>query len=78
METFPNSKLSGPLLSLYKKFAEKFPGMTEDDFLELRSNALSVASSSPHTFTEVNGQLMDTPPNPDEIKELKDTQTDHE
>lgn len=76
MESFPQSKLPKELQPLYQKFASKFAGMSEDDFMEMRGDALGRASTTPKEFTEVNGQLMAEIPNPDEIEEIKDTQRD--
>ena len=71
-EGTPISKLSGGEKAMFLKFVEKNPGITEDDFIELRGLALSGRSSAVKNLLTVNGIVMEEKDLPS-AEEVKDT-----
>ena len=74
MEGPMGSKLSPMEKSMYEKFVAKNPGMSEDDFLELRTMALKASSTGAKQFYSAGGVLMEESalPTGDEMKELRE------
>lgn len=74
METAPKVYLSSEETALYNKFIEKNPGITMEDFTELRGYALKSRNPGAKNFFSVNGVIMESKGNldTDEAKELKD------
>ena len=69
MEQMPQV-LSMEEQALYKKCLERNPGLTEQDFKELRNDAINTKSPRVQKFFEVNGVLMENKPSGEEIKEM--------
>jgi len=73
MEMRPNiesSKLTPTEIGLYKQFVVKNPGITEEDFLELRKFAVG-ASPAVQEFYKVNNVLMQEKPDDDEKNQIE-------
>lgn len=68
----PSSRLDAGEKLMYQKFAEKNPGMTEDDFYELRQLARSAHSTGAKKFYGVAGVLMEEEniPKGDDMREI--------
>ena len=66
------SNMSSGEKAMYARFAAKNPGITEEDFMELRKLALSAKTQGAKRFYEVGGVLMQSGelPKGDEMKEL--------
>ena len=74
MENPPKVYLSPEETTLYNKFLEKNPGITVEDFSELRGYALKSRNPGVKTFFSVNGVVMGVGEklDRDEARELKD------
>lgn len=70
----PGSRLDAGEKLMYEKFALKNPGMTEDDFYELRQLARNAHSVGAKKFYGVAGVLMEEEniPKGDEMKETRE------
>lgn len=71
MEQMPNSPLNPLEESMYEKFVSKNPGVTKEDFKELRGLALNKGGGVKKFFA-LNGVVMEESPAPEELHEMKD------
>jgi hypothetical protein len=56
---------------MYTKFVAENPGMTEQDFKELRDLALKAKSVGTKTFFKINNLIMADQPDQDAQREIK-------
>jgi len=73
METTPTvEKILDPTEeAMYGKFVSKNPGITKQDFKELRTLALGAKTTGVKSFFEINNIVMSEQPDSDSQKEIK-------
>lgn len=64
------SKLNPIEKEMYEKCISMNPGLTEDDWLELRESALSVKNPGAQKFFAIHGLYTNEKPDADTIEEL--------